>query len=94
MWNAAPTRLCLAAERELLSVLRGHCHTPIAGHARLDGGGLELRAAVFSHDGGRVLTATQTSPASEAEALGAAVGGELLGRGARELIADAASHEA
>ncbi|RFU37338.1 hydroxymethylbilane synthase [Actinomadura logoneensis] len=81
----APTRSRLAAERALLAVLRGSCDTPIAGHARLRGE-LELRAAVFSRDGARVLTASRTAPAAEAERLGAAVGGELLDRGAGELI--------
>ncbi|MEV5572087.1 hydroxymethylbilane synthase [Spirillospora sp. NPDC052269] len=85
----APTRWRLTAERTLLSVLRGHCHTPIAGHARLSGDDLELRAAVFSPDGRRVISASQVAPASQAEQLGEAVGRELLAEGARELIAEA-----
>ncbi|WP_026411097.1 hydroxymethylbilane synthase [Actinomadura oligospora] len=85
----APTRWRLTAERTLLSVLRGHCHTPIAGHARLSGDELELRAAVFSGDGRRAISASRVAPVSGAERLGEVVGGELIAQGARELIAEA-----
>ncbi|MFC5187464.1 hydroxymethylbilane synthase [Actinomadura harenae] len=88
----APTRRRLAAERALLSVLRGHCHTPIAGHARpADDDGLELRAAVFSSDGRRMISASGVAPASRAEELGETVGGELIAKGARELIEEPAA---
>ena len=37
-----PSRLCAEAEREVLWVLNGHCNSPIAGHATIDGGEMTL----------------------------------------------------
>lgn len=82
----APTRWRLTAERAMLSVLLGHCHTPIAGHARLRGDELELHAAVFAADGSRVLSASRIAPRLQARELGEGVGADLLAKGARELI--------
>ena len=43
----AETRTCALVEREVLWVLNGHCNTPIAGHARLEGNCLRIDAAVL-----------------------------------------------
>ena len=48
------TMLCAFAEREVLKVLDGSCHTPIAAYATLQGGQLYLRAQVASLDGQKI----------------------------------------
>jgi hydroxymethylbilane synthase len=49
------TRASVLAERSLLIALQGDCHTPLAGHAFLDGTLLQLKAMVASLDGQQSL---------------------------------------
>ncbi len=87
-----PTASVATAERAMLWALRGHCHSPIAGHAVIDTSGrLTLRGAVYSPDGASLIEASQSGPAVEATAIGQAVAEDLLARGARDLI-DAIPH--
>ncbi len=46
-----PTGYCAVAEREVLKVLDGSCHTPIAAYATYNDGQLYLRSIVASLDG-------------------------------------------
>lgn len=80
------TRLCAEAEREVLWVLNGHCNSPIAGQARLDGDRLSLEAHVISEDGARLISASAEGPAERPRELGRDVGQALLDKGARDLI--------
>lgn len=79
---------CCAAERACVRRLEGSCRTPIAAYAQWDNSRLWLRALVCSTAGRRVLQAEERGPASEAEALGFAVAGQLLAAGASELLAE------
>ena len=56
------TRACAEAEREVLWVLNGHCNSPIAGHARIEGGTMRLKAAVMSLDGRELVEEEATGP--------------------------------
>ena len=47
----AATGWALAAERAFLGALDGSCRTPIAGHARVDGGMLDFRGMVLRANG-------------------------------------------
>lgn len=77
----APTSLCIAAERAMLTVLDGSCRTPIAGLAEMDGdGGLSLRGLVARPDGSEVITGARTGAAGDAAALGRDLGAELRAR--------------
>lgn len=98
-----PTRACVEAERVFLDTLGGDCHTPLGGHARFDGSDTRLRfdGVVGSIGGERMVRAGAEryiethgpNLAQEARALGEEVARNLLGQGARELIAEAqASH--
>ncbi|MCP3914840.1 MAG: hydroxymethylbilane synthase [bacterium] len=82
-WAAA------TAERALLRTLHGGCNVPVGGHATLGGGELRLAARVLSTDGSRVLEGERSGTASDAEAIGSALGAELLAAGAAELFAEA-----
>jgi hydroxymethylbilane synthase len=79
-------RGCADAEREVLWVLNGHCNSPIAGFATIDGSQLSLTASVLDEDGRRFIEVSRSGPADRPRELGRAVGLELLGKGAAEII--------
>jgi hydroxymethylbilane synthase len=80
------TRRCSEAEREVLWVLNGHCNSPIAGFATLDGVQMSLTASVLDEDGKRFIEVSRAGPAERPRELGRAVGLELLAKGAAEII--------
>ena len=67
--------------------LEGSCQVPIGAYAELDGDRLHLRGLVGSPDGSEVIRGEITGTAAEADALGTALGRDLLDRGAREILA-------
>lgn len=52
--NCIPTSYCAIAEREVLRILDGSCHTPIGAYAVLEGDMLYLRGLVASNDGQKI----------------------------------------
>ncbi|MEU1473081.1 hydroxymethylbilane synthase [Streptomyces sp. NPDC005761] len=75
------------AERMFLHVLQGHCNSPIAGYAQVEGSGeLSLRAKAFTPDGKTVLNAHEWAGRLDPATLGTSVAVALLRQGARELI--------
>jgi hydroxymethylbilane synthase len=80
------TRMQALAERAFLRRLGAGCHTPVAGHARLDGDAISIAGIVASADGVTVLTGEASGPAARAEALGERLADDLLARGARALL--------
>jgi hydroxymethylbilane synthase len=82
----AAARLCAEAEREVLWVLNGHCNSPIAGHATLDGRDMTLTASVLDEAGNRFIEVSRQGAADRPRELGRAVGLELLDKGAAEII--------
>ncbi|MET7454844.1 hydroxymethylbilane synthase [Streptomyces sp. NPDC005574] len=75
------------AERMFLHVLQGHCNSPIAGYAKVDGTGeLSLRACVFTPDGKTRLNAHEWAGRLDPATLGTSVAVALLRQGAREII--------
>ena len=76
----AATGHALAAERAFLSVLDGSCRTPIAGHARLDGGGMELRGLVLRPDGSEAVEVALRGAVADAAPIGREAGLDLRGR--------------
>jgi hydroxymethylbilane synthase len=78
--NHAATSICVAAERAMLAVLDGSCHTPIAGHARVERGRMRLRGLIVRPDGSQAHGTEHIAPAGEGERLGREVGRELRTR--------------
>lgn len=81
-WLAAiectATRAIATAEREMLGVLDGSCRTPIGGNATLaEDGTLHLTGLVAREDGSFLLRRTLAGPATDAAALGRALGASL-----------------
>jgi hydroxymethylbilane synthase len=75
--NDPASAACADAERAMLAVLDGSCHTPIAGFARLAGQRLTIDGLLLTPDGGAELRGRRSGPVSEATAIGAALGEEL-----------------
>ena len=65
------------AERAMLAVLDGSCHTPIGGHARLIAGRLHLTGLVARADGTFLLKRTLEGLTNDAERLGIELGYSL-----------------
>jgi hydroxymethylbilane synthase len=77
---------CADAEREVLWVLNGHCNSPIAGFATIDGGQMSLTASVLDLAGGTLIEVSRSGAADRPRELGRAVGLELLSKGAAGII--------
>ena len=81
-----PSRLATAAERAFLASLGGGCQVPIAALARVGWGTLTLEGLVASPDGRMYLRRHIEGPASAAEALGKALGAEILEEGGGAIL--------
>jgi len=81
------TWLRVAAERAVSRAMGGSCSMPLAAHAVLEDGVLDLRAAWGDPEGGTTLVRahaqTRTLDLASAEALGLDVAGQLRAGGAR-----------
>jgi hydroxymethylbilane synthase len=82
----ASARAEALAEREVLWVLNGHCSSPIAAHAQLEGENMRLRAAVLSLDGRELVKAEAEGAPHRPRELGRAVGVCLIETGALAVI--------
>jgi hydroxymethylbilane synthase len=82
----ATAHACADAEREVLWVLNGHCNSPIAGFANVEGSQMSLAASVLDHAGSRIIEASRKGPADRPRELGRAVGLDLLAKGAADII--------
>lgn len=83
------TAACVRAERAVSHGLGGSCLSPIAGHAVLADGVLDLRARVIAIDGSRLLETHERGDPADPHGLGTAASQELLAQGAAELLAAA-----
>lgn len=66
--NCHDTQLCVTAEREILRVLDGSCHTPIGAYAVMNGNEMVLKAAVLSLDGQDIYEEEISENCSDVEA--------------------------
>ena len=82
----AASRTRLAAERAFNLRLGGACHVPVAGHATLHSGRLQLNGLVASPDGKSVVRASHEGVVVDAEKIGVALAEQLLAAGAREIL--------
>ena len=67
-------------------MLNGHCNSPIAAHATIDGATMRLTASVLDEAGGLFIEASRSGPADRPRELGRAVGLDLLAKGAAAII--------
>jgi hydroxymethylbilane synthase len=80
------TRLACSAERAFLRGLGGGCLVPIAAHAKIEAGIIDLAGLVASPDGSEALRDRQTGPSSDAEAIGQRLADEMLSHGADRIL--------
>jgi hydroxymethylbilane synthase len=87
------TTLATTAERAFSRALGGSCQTPLAAYAEWQEGRLWLRGLLAGRDGRDVLRGEMesvVSDAADAQALGAALADDFLGRGGHRLAAASA----
>jgi hydroxymethylbilane synthase len=85
------TSVAVTAERAFARRLSGSCHTPLAAYAQLRDDRLWLRGLVASRDGRQVLRGERAAAATsedDAQAIGEALGDELLARGAAAILSE------
>ena len=82
----AATHAAVTAERGVLGALGGGCQVPIGAHATVHDGVLHLLGVVASPDGTELVRAESEGPVTDADSIGRALGAELLGRGARQIL--------
>ena len=87
--NDADAHAAAVAERALMAALEGGCLAPLAAHAFVADGALQLQAAVFSLDGRRAVRAAGTGTPSDPESLGRNVAARLMAGGARDVLSSA-----
>jgi hydroxymethylbilane synthase len=85
--NDEATSVALTAERAFLAELDGSCRTPIAGHARIVNGRLQLYGLLISPDGREAVETRREGSAAEAARIGADAGRELKARAPASLLA-------
>jgi hydroxymethylbilane synthase len=76
----AETGVALAAERAFLTVLDGSCKTPIAGHARMQGGRVVFRGLVLRTDGSEAWEVADDGRPEDAAEIGGRAGRDLKAR--------------
>ncbi len=86
--NHDDTAVRVRAERAMNHRLEGGCQVPIGGHATLDGDTLTLRGLVARSDGSEIVSGSVSGKRDDAEQLGVELADDLLGRGARAILAE------
>ena len=77
---------CCEAERAFALRLQGSCQSPIAGHARIEGGQVQLRGVIGSPDGQEIYRGVHDGAVAEVQTVGIALADRLLDAGARALL--------
>lgn len=85
------TAIAVAAERAFLACLDGSCRTPMAAHAILVEGRLQVDGLVGRPDGTVMLRDRVSGSPSAAEALGTDLAERLLARGAAAILRECSS---
>lgn len=83
----SPSSLAVQAERSMLDVLDGSCHTPIGAYATINGDRMHLRGLVARPDGTECIETERFGDAADAVAIGRDAGQELRDRGGADLLA-------
>ncbi len=77
---------CCEAERAFAFRLQGSCQSPIAAHARIEGGQVQLRGVIGSPDGQEMYRGVHSGAVADVQAVGTALADRLLDAGARVLL--------
>ncbi|MFZ7127324.1 MAG: hydroxymethylbilane synthase [Desulfobacterales bacterium] len=80
------TRVAVTAERAFLHRLEGGCQVPIAGHAKVRGGSVELTGLVADLAGRRVVEDRRMGPMDRAADIGLELAEAVLSMGAGDIL--------
>ncbi|RUM88014.1 MAG: hydroxymethylbilane synthase [Thermodesulfatator sp.] len=86
--NHEETSLCARAERAFLRRLEGGCQVPLAAHARLRNGLLEIWGFIADPEGRRFYRAVREGDPRKAETLGRTLAEDLLSQGGEQILAE------
>jgi len=89
--NHFPTERAVSAERAFLSALGGGCAVPVAAHAAVADGRLNLQGMVADLDGGKVIRDSLSGSPLQAEDIGRRLADRILSQGAAQILREAAS---
>lgn len=89
--NHAPTERAVSAERAFLTALGGGCAVPVAAHASVSDGRLNLQGLVADPDGTRVIVDSLSGSPRQAEDIGRRLADKVLSQGAAQILREAAS---
>ena len=81
------SNICVRAERSMNLRLNGSCQVPIAAHATLNSGQVELSGLVGDANGEQILRGIAKGNTDQAEQIGIEVAEQLLAQGAAEILA-------
>jgi len=81
-----PSDFTARAERSFLQAVGGDCFTPVACSAIMVGEELHMEALILDPDGTTAYRVQEQGPATEAELVGAKLGGRLLYEGGSEIL--------
>jgi hydroxymethylbilane synthase len=77
---------CCETERAFALRLQGSCQSPIAAHAQVSGGRVQLRGVIGSPDGKEIYRGVDSGAVTDRQAVGIALADRLLDAGARPLL--------
>lgn len=80
------SRLCIEAERAVLSGLGGGCQVPIGVYANIEDDEIRVKAGVFSLDGKTAIRDEIRGNKKEAEILGKKIADSLCNKGAKKIL--------
>ena len=89
--NHSPTERAVSAERAFLSALGGGCAVPVAAHASVSDGRLNLQGLVADPDGTRVIVDSLSGSPRQSEDIGRRLANKVLSQGAAQILREAAS---
>jgi hydroxymethylbilane synthase len=84
--NDRDTSHAVRAERGFLKRLEGGCQVPIAAYGRTEGNAISLHGMVGRPDGSEIIRGVARGTVDDPEALGVDLAGQLLARGAKEIL--------
>ena len=82
----AETTFCAKAERAFLATMGGDCHTPLAGHATLQGEQIQLKGWLALPEGPQMVSDEIIGSRKEAFDLGRKLAERMLEGGGKEII--------
>lgn len=90
--NHADTYAAVMAERAVLRVLGGGCQIPVGAYAHLAANELRLSAIVSTPDGKQIIRRAIAGPPQNWDALGSALGQQLVDAGAWDILLPVYGH--